>query len=487
MKSYKSIYIFLLTVFLISCDDFLDVVPADRIDASAFFANDQELLLGVNGVYLAQRQIYGNGSVYNILEGRSDNTGFDHTDQVERVETDIFNEVTGNLLLDLTWASMYNTINLANLVIARGPEASGDATLINRIIGEAKFIRAFTYFHMVNIWGGVPLRTTPTEDFGNTVVPRASMDEVNNQIVQDLSDASSVLPNTYDGSSGNEVGRVTSYAALTLLGKVELQRGNAAAAESALRQVEGKYSLLPNYRDIHAAGNNNTAESIFEVSFDPGNQTGLGMAIGFLPNSVAVSLGIVAGGNSRAILFPFVTQDLVDAFDDPTDLRIPGTFGIEPGVEPGGYISKFIDVSAASAGADLNLILLRYADVLLMLAEALGEGAEAYALINEVRTRAGLPDIDAATPGTFTEKLMKERRLELALEMHRWFDLRRLPDAETIAIMNAQLTAQQAFFTQFPNYSGPTTFNLTSDDLLYPIPETEIAISEGVVVQNPGH
>lgn len=487
MKSYKSIYIFLLTLFMVSCDDFLDVTPADRIDASAFFANDQELLLGVNGVYLAQRQLYADGSVYNIFEGRSDNTGFDHTDQAERTATDIFTEVPGNLLLDLTWASSYNIINLANLVISRGPGTEGNAGRINRIIGEAKFIRAMTYFYMVTIWGDIPLRTTPTEDFADTIFPRSSVTDVFNQIVQDLTEASAALPASYDGSAGNEVGRVTSYAALTLLGKVELQRGNAPAAVSALRQVEGKYSLLPNFGDIHAAGNNNTAESIFEVSFDPGNQTGLGRAIGYIPNSVAVALGIVAGGNTRAILFPFVTQDLVDAFDDPADLRIPSTFGIEPGVEPGGYITKFIDLSAASAGADVNVVLLRYADVLLMLAEALGEGAEAYALINQVRTRAGLPDIDAATPGTFMEKLMKERRLELALEMHRWHDLRRLPDAEAAAIINAQLTTQQAFFTQFPNYAGPTTFNLTSDRLLYPIPETEISISGGEVTQNPGH
>ncbi|MGI9541884.1 MAG: RagB/SusD family nutrient uptake outer membrane protein [Cyclobacteriaceae bacterium] len=487
MKSYKSIFIFLLLVFPVSCDDFLDVKPADRIDASTFFANDQELLLGVNGVYLAQRQVYGGGSEYNILEGRSDNTGFDHTDQAERTATDIFTEVPGNLLLDLTWAGMYRIINLANLVITRAPDASGDATLINRIVGEAKFIRAFTYFHMVNIWGGVPMRTTPTEDFGNTIIPRATVDEVSNQIVQDLTDASTMLPTSYDGAAGNEVGRVTSYAALTLLGKVELQRGNASAAVAALRQVENQYSLLPNFGDIHAAGNVNTAESIFEVSFDPGNQTGFGRGNAYIPAVVAQRLGIVAGGDTRAILFPFATQDLIDAFDDPNDLRIPFTFGIEPGVEPGGYITKFIDLAAASAGADVNVVLLRYADVLLMLAEALGEGAEAYTLINQVRTRAGLPDIDAATPGTFMEKLMKETTPELAFEMHRWFDLRRLPDAEAIAILNAQLTAQQAFFTQFPNYAGPTTFNLTADRLLYPIPETEISISEGVVVQNPGH
>lgn len=487
MNAPKSACLFLLAALLLaSCDSFLEVEPEDRIDSPSFFSNDQELLIGVNGVYAAQRGIYGNGSVFNIIEGRADNAGFDHTDQAERVETDIFTESPGNLLVDLTWASMYNAINLANTVIARGPEASGDATRINRIVGEAKFIRAFTYFHMVNLWGGVPLRTTPTDDFENAALARSSPDEVYTLIVQDLTEASSALPPSYDGSVGNEAGRVTRFAALTLLGKVELQRGNASAAVAALRQVEGQYSLLPDFGAIHAAGNDNTAESIFEVNFNPANQTGLGRT-GLVPNSVAVELGIVAGGATREILFPFATQDLIDAFDDPADLRIPHTFGTADGVEPGGYISKFIDLAAASAGADINLVLLRYADVLLSLAEALGEGGEAYALINQVRARAGLPDIDANTPGTFMEKVMKERRLEFAFETHRWFDLLRLPQSETLAIMNAQLNAQQTFFAQHPNYNGPTQFNLTSDDLLYPIPQLEIDISGGVVVQNPGY
>ncbi len=469
-----------------SCDSFLDVEPVDRIDAPSFFSTDQELLIGMTGVYAAQRSIYGNGTIYNIIEGRSDNAGLDHTDQAERVATDIFAEVPGNLLLDVTWAAMYNCINLANTVIVRGPEAEGNAALIERIVGEAKFVRAFTYYHMVNLWGGTPLRITPTEDFEETVLARASEAEVYDLIVQDLTEAAAVLPDTYDGSADNEVGRATRFAAMTLLGKVELQRGNAGAAASALRLVLGQYSLLSDYGMIHSPGNDNLAESIFEVNFNPANQTGL-FRQHFIPQSVADELGIVAGGSTREILFPFVTQDLINAFDDPEDLRIPHTYGTITGREPGGFITKFIDVSAESDGADVNLVLLRYADVLLSLAEALGEGAEAYSLINQIRSRAGLPDIDTNTPGNFMEKLMKERRLEFAFEMHRWFDLLRLTETQTIAVMNAQLEAQQSTFQRISTYNGPTSFSLTPERLLYPIPQLEIDISGGVVTQNPGH
>ena len=468
-----------------ACDSFLDVEPVDRIDAPSFFSTDQELLIGMNGVYAAQRSIYGSGTIYNIIEGRSDNAGLDHTDQAERVATDIFAEVPGNLLLDVTWSVMYNCINLANTVIVRGPDAEGDAALIGRIVGEAKFVRAFTYYHMVSLWGGTPLRITPTDDFEETALARSSSAEVYDQIVRDLTDAASVLPESYSGGSGHEVGRATSLAAMTLLGKVELQRGNAGAAASALRPVIGKASLLSDYGMIHGPGNDNTAESIFEVNFNPANQTGL-FRQHFIPQSVAVELGIVAGGSTRAILFPYATQDLIDAFDSPWDLRIPYTFGTI-GREPGGFISKFIDTSAESDGADINLVLLRYADVLLSLAEALGEGSEAYSLINQVRTRAGLQDIDASSPGSFMEKLMRERRMEFAFELHRWFDLLRLPEAETIAVMNAQLEAQQLTFQRISNYNGPTSFSLTPDRLVYPIPQLEIDISGGLVTQNPGH
>lgn len=484
----KSIAIFLLaSLCLASCDSFLDVEPVDRIDSPSFFSTDQELLIGVNGVYAALMRYYSNGITYFIIESRSDNAFMDHTDQAERVATDIFAEVPAHLGLDVQWGLAYNTVNLANTVIVRGPDAAGDAALIGRLVGEAKFIRAYTYFHLVVLWGGVPLRTTATDDFENAIVARASVDEVYSLIIQDLTDASSALPASYAGGAGNEVGRATRFAALTLLGKVHLQRGNAADAVAALRQVEGQYSLLPNYGDIHAAGNDNTAESIFEINHNPANQTGLGRTTSLVPASEAARLGIVAGGNTRAILAPGATQDLIDAFDDATDLRIPHTFGTAAGVEPGGYISKYIDLNEAAAGADVNEIALRYADVLLMLAEALGEGGEAYGLINQVRTRAGLPDIDASTPGTFMEKLMKERRLEFAFEMHRWFDLRRLPDSETIAIMNDQLNKQQVFFLPLPAYTGPSVFNLTPERLLFPIIQLEIDISGGVVTQNPGH
>ncbi|MDN5200682.1 RagB/SusD family nutrient uptake outer membrane protein [Fulvivirgaceae bacterium BMA10] len=487
MKIYRSLFVLLIIALFSGCDDFLDVVPQDRIDASTFYSTDNEMVIGVNGVYAAQRLMITRGDggsplLFTLLESRSDNAGMDHTDQAERVETDLFNEGPGNLPISGAWEALWNIVNLANNVIASGPDAVGDKALIDRVAGEAKFLRALTYFHLVNIWGGVPLRTEPTRDFDNTILPRSDVSEVYNLIVQDLTEAATILPDEYAGGNTNEIGRATSGAALTLLGKVELQRGNASAAVAALRQVEGRYSLLPNFADIHAAGNDNSDEAIFEVNFNPSNQTGWGGNNAFIPASVAAEKGIVAGGSNRVILSAYPTQDLVDSYD-PSDLRITGTFGITTeGTYIGPYISKYIDPTAAGQGSDINLVLLRYADVLLMLAEALGEGSEAYGFINQVRARAGLPDIGPGDPGTFMEKVMNERRWELAFEFHRWIDLQRLSDTDVISIMETQIESQQ-----LNKFGMAVDISLTSDDLLFPIPQGEIDISGNVVIQNPGY
>lgn len=485
MKSYKiKLLSIVMLAFFASCDDFLELTPEDRIDSSSFFSNDEEMIIAVNGVYAAQRAPFtrsdgGVPTIFTALESRSDNAGSDHTDQAERVETDIFNESPGNLILSSNWESMWNAVNLANKVIASGATAEGDQSIIDRTVAEAKFIRAFIYFHMVNIWGGLPLRTEPTEDFSNTVLPRSSVTETYALIIKDLTEAAGVLPESYNDSPGSEKGRATKGAALTLMGKAHLQNGNKPEAEAALRQVLGKYSLLPDYADIHRAGNDVTDEAIFELNFNPANQTAWPAPSQFVPQSVANALG--TNGSTRAVLAAYPTQDLIDSFD-PADLRIPSTFDFATtGNYIGPYISKFIEPGATN-GSDINFVALRYADVLLMLAEAIGEGAEAYDLINEVRNRADLPDIDASSPGTFMEKIMNERRWEFAFELSRWTDLLRLPSSELFSIMEPQVEAQLL------NKFGITRdITLSDKNLLFPIPQSEIDISDGVVEQNPGY
>jgi hypothetical protein len=478
----------LLILTLGACDDFIEVAPEDVIDAESFFSNPDELIFAVNGVYASQRNIFGSLDYFNLIEGRSDNAAQNQLDQKERIETDTFEETPGNLLMVGIWTQNYILINNANNVIQRAPNVPFDTgieeNLISRAVGEAKFLRAMSYFILVNMFGDIPLRTEPTTDFENATIPKSPVADIYTQIISDLEDAIEVLPNTYTGGTFNEEGRVTRLAALAFLGKVHLQGGNNSAASTTLENVMGRYSLLDDYSDVHAVGNDNTGESIFEISFNPGNQTGLGMNNNFIPRSEAVALGIVAGGFSGN-LPTFPTQDIQDIYETG-DLRKEAAITIyDNNGTPRPYISKFIDLDAAGAGSNINMVWLRYADVLLMKAEADGESTASYELINQVRRRAfgqapNTPDpaidINASTPGTFLEKVMLERRRELVFEGHRYFDLKRLPAAVALSIINSHLSAE---------YTGVPT--VREHQLIYPIPQTEIDVSNNVITQNPDY
>lgn len=473
-------------LFSYSCgEDFINLIPEEAIDKGSFFKNETELLLALNGTYRMQTNFYAGLLSYQIREGRSDDTVIDQQDQPERIDTETFEEVNNSQIVVGEWLNLYNIINHANGVIVNGagavPNQPGGQDLIDRYIAEAKFLRALAYYEIVVLWGGnAPLRLEPATDF-SIIVPSSTTEAIYNQIVQDLTEAIAVLPTSY---SGNDVGRATHYAALSLLGKAELQRGNNSAALTAFRQVEGNYSLLANYADLYAIGNDNHSESIFEISFNK-SDISFGLANNFVHSTEMVRLGLLGGTDRQNLLFA-PTNDLVAAFN-PSDLRASSTFAFEND-DPSDivYISKFID-GLDSTNPDINQIIFRYADVLFGLAEAIGESSEAYEYINQVRRRGyGLDpntpdisvDISTATPGTFNEKLLNERRLELAFEAgHRWKDYLRLTD-QSIAVsqLEAHLLDQVG-----------RSISLTVDNLLYPIPFREIDLSEGLINQNPGH
>jgi hypothetical protein len=393
-------------------------------------------------------------------------------DQAERVAPESFSDDAGNLLVLTIYTQMYDIINLCNAIIERAPAATGDAAVIARVVGEAKFLRAATYFQLVQDWGQVSLKTTESVDFSTVIQPRAAVSEVYSFIVSELTAAAGALPHSYDGTAGNEKGRATWGAAMGLLGKVQLQQGNNAEAEAALQAVvnSNEYSLLPVYADLWKPENQNTAESLFEIQYEPANQTGSPYTSSFIPPAEANALGIVAGGNAFAIR---PTADMVNEYE-AGDERKAASLAIDGTGLP--YIIKFLDLQAAASGARNNFPVLRYADVLLLLAEAKGESTASYDLINQVRDRAGLGPIDATTPGTFIDKVQHERRVELAFEGHRWHDLLRLPPSEVIDIMSTQLTTQ---------FARPVS--LASKNLLYPIPIAEIQTSNGIITQNDGY
>ncbi|HVY74869.1 MAG TPA: RagB/SusD family nutrient uptake outer membrane protein [Puia sp.] len=464
--------VFLVAVVLSSCKkDFLDVVPTDRIPKEEFFKNEADMTAAIYGVYTAHEDMYTGSelALYNLEETRSDNTNQDYGRQAEHKAVDNFTVQSGNTSITGMWALAYNVINLSNAVIDRAPGADMDATKKAQIVGEAQFFRALVYFQLMLDYGPVPLRLHETTSLsGDNNQTRTSTDSIYLQIISDLQTAAANLPANYTGA---DIGRVTSYAANTLLGKVELQKGDNAAAVTALRKVVFSgtpYSLLPNYSDLWVPGVKNSAESIFEIQFLP-PLNGCPFWNFFAPASLNVP-----GGTNGSTSPNTPTKDLINAYE-PGDKRLAASIAYDPDNIP--YILKFKDPGVAVGNdANTDFPILRYSDALLLLAEALGESSEAYDLINQVRTRAGLGAISSATPGTFIEKVMHERQVEFAFECQRWHDLLRMGSSAAISIMNANLAHE------FPTEN----ISIDAHNLVAPIPNTEIQTNT-LATQNPGY
>jgi len=462
----------LFIVMLSSCKkDFLDVVPVDRIPKQQFFKNEADMTAAIYGVYSAHKNIYTGSelALYNLEETRSDNTNQDFGRQTEHKAVDNFTVQSGNTSITGMWALAYNCINLCNAVIDRAPGAVMDAAKKAQIVGEAQFIRAQVYFLLHQDYGEVPLRIHETVSLsGNNNLARASTDSVYLQIIADLQTAATNLPANYTGS---DIGRATSFAANALLGKVYLQKGDNASAVTALRKVVfpgSPYSLLTNYADLWTPGTKNSPESIFEIQFLP-PLNGCPFWNFFAPPSLNVP-----GGANGSTSPNTPTQDLIDAYE-AGDTRLAASIAYDAGGRP--YIKKFKDPGVAVGNdANTDFPILRYADAKLLLAEALGESTEAYDQINDVRRRAGLGPISSATPGTFIEKLMHERQVELAFECHRWHDLLRMGQSAAISIMNTNLAHE------FPG----NNISIDAHNLLAPIPNTELQTNT-LAKQNPGY
>jgi len=268
------------------------------------------------------------------------------------------------------------------------------------------------------------------------------------------------LPASYAAA---DLGRVTSGAVNALLGRVYLTNGDKSLAVIALNKVvdSKNYSLASDYAKLWGAANENGPESIFEIQFKTGGQ---GEGSGYFEYfaSIIGRAGGVGGGNTPMT----ITPDLLTAYQ-AGDQRYAKSIYRNNRLPDTTYSLKYISTQTTTFDGDNNWYVSRYADVLLMLAEALGESTQAYVYINQVRARAGLPAIAATTPSTFAKQLLDERRVEFAFENHRWQDLLRFGVAKST--MAKQLAVTEAEIR-----------------LLFAIPQKEIDVSNGKLVQNPG-
>lgn len=421
----KNIIIYLLTsVVLISCsDEFTELAPISNRNEAEFYNTESDFISAINASYagLQDDGVYGR-AYWTMFEMRGDNTdqGPDATGLARQfAEINAFTEDALNEQITAAWTNSYEVIANCNIIMEKIEPIAIDAALKNRIIGEALFLRSLMYYHLAVAYGNIPLQLTPFNPGGELV--QVDANTVYTQIVSDLIKAENNLPVSYPTS---DVGRATKGAAATLLGKVYLTMGQNGAAEVALRRIMNNYgySLLTSYADLWGSSNENNAESIFEVQFLSGGiDQGSAFTNDFSPSSF-LQTGQGFGRNRPT--------ELMENAYVPGDLRFEPSMGTsyinaEGETVIANFVRKYESDPPTENDSDINFVVFRYADVLLMLAEAIGESGESYALINQVRTRAGLPDIDGSTSGTFEEKLLQERQVELAFENHRWADLRR--------------------------------------------------------------
>lgn len=447
-------------------DGFLSEVPEDFIGPENFFRNADDAIAAVNGVYASFNTPNGYGvddyygrNFYMLVDYPGETLTSRYGATHDRGSLDAFNYTVEHPYLPTVWGAAYSAIASANAVIANVPGIeSMDAALRDRVVAEARFLRGLHYFNLVRLFGDVPLRLEYVQRLEEAAPrPRDPATAVYAAIIADLEYAAATLPATYAGASGSNTGRATNGAARALLGKVHLQQalvhGGGAASLNAsvaqLRQVvaSGRYQLLQDFERVFAMDNENNAEIIFAIQ----NERIAGMG-GRLAQHVAPIGSGLSGANTAGVSFyaewPFYRDwsatdkrkagTFLAAYTHPTHgaltwSRTMTSAQLTAYGTPGGGPSprKYLDPQAGTGGAEEpDYILLRYADVLLMLAEALNElsgpSEEAFRAVDLVRARAGLGPLPRTlTAQQLREAIQQERRYELVLEGHTFFDMQR--------------------------------------------------------------
>ena len=482
----KGMVMAMLAIFVTTgCNqDFLNVSPQGEQPNEQFWVSGEDAAKAVNAMYANLRvwqQVAFAAIAAESLGSDDTEKGSSPSDATFLNSYDNFTVTsTEGQLLDF-WTGQYQSINLANQVLDNIPPISMDETLKQRYLAEAKFIRAYGYFRLVRAFGGVPLRLHVPKDASEYNLPRASREEVYAAVEQDLTEASNVLPPSYTGA---DIGRATKGAALALHAKVAMYQNKWADVLNYTNQVMSLgYSLLPNFEKIFRVENENSAESIFEIqaAIIPGNPE----ASNSQYSQVQGVRGSVGGGWG----FNVPTANLAASFE-PGDPRrdaaiifrgettpegdpIPAD-GDNPMYNQKSYVPFSQYVAGYNEGAQQNIRVLRYADVLLMNAEAnneLGNTGEALASLEMVRARARgndpsvLPEITTTDQAELRQAIWNERRSELALEFDRYFDVIRQGRGEEIF--------------------GPLGWDAHNE--IWPIPQKEIDLSAGILEQNPGY
>lgn len=466
MKKYI-IPMIVLAMAASSCDDFLSEDLKGDYNAANVMSTETQAQEVVNGVY--------NAAAYSInlwkfgdIAGDDAVKGGNPGDQADLGYIEDFTVTSDNGVLSDFWTNTYETVSRANNVID-GVAGKGFAKG-ERFTNEAKFLRAYSYFQLVNIFGEVPLKLQSQSSGAPVNVPLSSVADIYAQIERDLSDATA-LPAEY---TGTDEGRVTSGAAWGLLAKVRLYQGKYAEALACITEVHKGSYRLDDFANLYRLGNESSPEVLFAIRFMSDQVPAIGNALNqwFAPQA------------ENGYYFNNPTADWVNSFTEKQvngddDLRIDLSVGrdgkpwfngdvFDASWSTTGYLirkhNQPLDEVAKGRKGDggLAYIYLRYADILLMEAECqneLGNPGLAEGPLNEVRARAGLAPVTGKNQATMRDIIRLERRHELAFEFHRFFDLMRYGKAAAEAALRTKDGVQ---------------FKWTEPRFYFPLPQAEI-------------
>ena len=488
----KKIIIFLVSATLLaSCAD-LEVTPTSFITEENFFKTQDDAVASVTAVYASlsidpgEQSLFGR-NLYFLTDMGSDYAaaGVSATNPQVRSLSSLTHDATTDRV-QVAWRQIYNGINRANVAIDNIPKVSGLEVVKARLINEAKFIRALLYFQAVRLWGGVPivLHEATSIDIESLISKRATVEEVYQQIILDLTDAEN-LPITYTAA---EAGRATSGAAKSLLVKVYITRKEwdktIAKANEVINGGYG-YALFENFADVFNKTKKNGKEHIFSVQFEP-NQAGNGSS-GSTFQATSFT-GFTATEPADIISDVALFYDIYAAGDTRRDVSYkkqllnPATGTLYTFPKP--IFGKYLDVTnlGSPSNVAINFPVIRYADILLSFAEAINEQSgpttKALEAVNQVRRRAfGKPintpdatvDLAGLTATQLRDAIREERKKEFVQEGQRWYDLVRWGILVTEV---KKVTAKNS---------------VSERNNLYPIPQSERNIDPVGLPQNPGY
>ncbi|GAA4271159.1 RagB/SusD family nutrient uptake outer membrane protein [Aquimarina gracilis] len=450
MKNLKILIGILFMFSLIGCEDFLEEDPVAFRAPTTFYSKPSEIDQAIAAVYRINRNLH-NQLQQRFGESRSDNTNIEITGDGGGFGDDQLNEFTmdaANGRISDYWNTNYSGISRANFLLASIDGVDYQENVITKDArkGEAVFLRALFYFNLVRIYGDVPYviepGLTPDQILSEEFIERDPAAEIYVDILNEAQTAIDLLPVTTD-----DPGRATRGAALMLKAKIHMAQEQYAEARPLLQEITTLgYSLLPNYSDVFFTRNHD--EGIFEIQYSPGLDQGADFFRNYVPFvSGQDILGDATTPNSRGNQFQ-PTQNLIDLYNTQ-DERFQHNISVYNDTirDTDGNIINIDDYYWASKFAfpfdenqpnqqNINWQMYRYADALLMLAECYEKvgGGDPIAIIEQIRTRAGLadPTLSASELGDLEQTIADERRRELAFEAHRYFDLLRTGKLEEV-------------------------------------------------------